>query len=207
VDEARLERARRLLGEARDASRPLDQRLLVAAALSTVMEKMPTVVGGTAEEYWARDEYRPTDLDLIPTPSRADQDAFRKLGFKKDGRHWVSQDLAVATEFPHDSTFEVRRTIDARVGKVTVRVIGVDDLYLDRLGQATMTERIDDQHFASLLAITVTNWEQLDWAYVGGRIRETAVLRPELGRSMRKMHSICRRIARRELARQRARSL
>jgi hypothetical protein len=167
----------------------------------------PIVVGGTAEEYWARDEYRPTDLDLIPGPAAIDERAFRKLGFKKEGRHWVNPNVPVATEFPHDPTFEVRRTSDETVGGVTIKVIGVDDLYLDRLGQTTMTERMDDQHFASLLAIAVTNWDQLDWTYIEKRIGEIGNLKPALGASMRKMHRTCRRIARKELARERAQTL
>ena len=87
------------------AKRPLNQRLLVAAALSAVMSPPPIVVGGTAEEFWTGDEYHPTDLDLIPGPSRADQEAFRKLGFKKEGRHWVREDIPIATEFPQDESF------------------------------------------------------------------------------------------------------
>jgi len=207
VDERRLEHARSLLRQAQEAKRPLDQRLLVAAAFSTVMETPPIVVGGTAEEYWARDEYHPTDVDLIPTPSKADEEAFRKLGLKKLGRHWVSQDTPVATEFPHDTTFEVRRTLDARVGDVTVKVIGVDDLYLDRLGQTTMTESTVDQHFASLLAVAVTNWARLDWTYVQERIRDITGVNPRLGESMKRMNRSCRRIARHELARERAKRL
>jgi hypothetical protein len=204
AENRRLDQAEKLLRQVPTTKRPLDQRLLVAAALTTVMTSPPIVVGGTAEEYWTRDEYHPTDLDLIPGPSSADQEAFRKLGFKKEGRHWVREDFPIATEFPHDESFEVRRTFDQKVDDVIVKVIGVDDLYLDRLGQSTATENIRDQHFASLLAVAVTNWDKLDWGYVDKRIAETAELRPALGKSMRIMDRRCRRAARNALARRRA---
>jgi hypothetical protein len=204
AENRRLDQAEKLLRQVLTTKRPLDQRLLVAAALSTVMTSPPIVVGGTAEEYWTGDEYHPTDLDLIPGPSSADLDAFRKLGFKKEGRHWVREDFPIATEFPHDESFEVRRTFDEKVSDVIVKVIGVDDLYLDRLGQSTMTENVRDQHFASLLAVAVANWDKLDWSYIDKRIAEIAEGRPALGKSMRIMHRRCRRASRNALARRSA---
>jgi hypothetical protein len=200
----RLEQAAKLLRQVPKAKRPLNQRLLVAAALSAVMSPPPIVVGGTAEEFWTGDEYHPTDLDLIPGPSRADQEAFRKLGFKKEGRHWVREDIPIATEFPHDESFEVRRTFDEKVTNVVVKIIGVDDLYLDRLGQSTSTMNIRDQHFSSLVAIALTNWDKLDWRYIEMRIAEVIKAKPPLGDSMRTMHRRCLRTVRNALARQRA---
>ena len=176
----------------------------MAAALSAVMSPPPIVVGGTAEEFWTGDEYHPTDLDLIPGPSRADQEAFRKLGFKKEGRHWVREDIPIATEFPRDESFEVRRTVDEKVADVVVKIIGVDDLYLDRLGQSTSTMNIRDQHFSSLVAVALTNWEKLDWRYIEMRIAEVIKAKPPLGDSMGTMHRRCRRTVRNALARQRA---
>lgn len=207
VDERKLKLAQTLLSEATTTERRLDQRLLVAAAFTTVMASPPIVVGGTAEEYWTRDEYQPTDLDLIPGPSLADEAAFKEIGLEKKGRHWGRKDLPVVTEFPHDESFEVMRTSHEVVGGVDVRVIGVDDLYLERLGQTTMSESTEDVHFASALAVAVANWAQLDWTYIEKRIRDTVVSNPRLGASLMKMHRICRRVARRKLARARAETL
>jgi hypothetical protein len=204
AERGRLEQAEKLLRQVPKAKRPLNQRLLVAAALSAVMSSPPIVVGGTAEEYWTGDEYHPTDLDLIPGPTKADREAFRKLGFKKEGRHWVREDIPIAIEFPHDESFEVRRTVDEKVTNVIVKIIGVDDLYLDRLGQSTSTMNVRDQHFSSLLAVALTNWDKLDWRYIGRRVAEITKEKPDLGASMKTMHRKCRRAARNALARQRA---
>lgn len=171
------------------------------------MSSAPIVVGGTAEEFWTRDPYRPTDLDLIPGPSDEDIAAFQELGLKKEGRHWVRHDLPVGTEFPHDESFEVKRTFDETVNNVVIKVIGVDDLYLDRLGQTTATENVRDQHFASLMAIALTNWDSLDWRYIEARITETTKRNPPLAKSMRTMHRRCLRKVRQALAERRAKSL
>lgn len=176
----------------------------MAAALSAVMSSPPIVVGGTAEEYWTGDEYHPTDLDLIPRPTKADREAFRKLGFKKEGRHWVREDIPIATEFPHRESFEVHRTVDEKVTNVVVKIVGVDDLYLDRLGQSTSTMNVRDQHFSSLLAVALTNWDKLDWRYIGTRVAEITKVKADLGDCMKTMHRKCRRAARNALARQRA---
>jgi hypothetical protein len=199
-----LEQAEKLLRQVPKAKRPLNQRLLVAAALSAVMSSPPIVVGGTAEEYWTGDAYHPTDLDLIPGPTKADREAFRKLGFKKEGTHWVREDIPIAIEFPHDESFEVRRTFDEKVSNVIVKIIGVDDLYLDRLGQSTSTMNVRDQHFSSLLAVALTNWDKLDWPYIGRRVAEITKVKADLGDSMKTMHRKCRRDARNALAGQRA---
>jgi hypothetical protein len=207
AEASNLDEADRLLRQVSRTKRPLDHRLLVAAAISAVMSPRPIVVGGTAEEFWTGDEYHPTDLDLIPGPSSAEQSALRKLGFRREGRHWVRQGIPIATVFPHDQSFEVRRTFDVTIGSAMVKIIGVDDLYLDRLGQSTSTMNVEDQHFSSLIAVALTNWEKLDWGYIEARVKETVETNPALGESMRTMHRRCRRRARNALARQRAMEL
>jgi hypothetical protein len=187
VESSQLERAERLLQLSKTAKKPLDQRLLVAAAITSVMSTPPVVVGGTAEEYWTGDAYRTTDLDLIPDPTTADIRALRKLGFRKEGRHWVRSDIPIATEFPHDATFEVRRVENAKVRGSAVRVIGIDDLYLDRLTQSTATLNVRDQAFDSLVAVALTNWDSLDWAYIYARIVELGRSKLGLGAALKSM--------------------
>lgn len=187
----------------------MTKRLLVAAAFSVVMEHAPTVVGGTAEEYWSRSAYHPTDLDLIPDPSKRDKQVFKTLGFNKEGRHWVREGVQFGVEFPHDPTFEVNRTVIVKLNalQAQVHMIGVDDLYLDRLGQATATMNVRDMHFASLVAVAVTNWSELDSGYITRRIREIESQNPLLGSAMNSMHRRCARKVRDLRARQRATEL
>lgn len=179
--------------------------MVLAAALSSVMSRPPIVVGGTAEEFWTRDEYRPTDLDLIPDPTPDDRAAFEQLGLKREGRFWLHDDIPV--EFPYDETFEVRRTFEKKIAGVVVSVIGVDDLYVDRLVQTTSTENPRDVQFASALAVAATNYETLDWKYIDERIDETAEAKPTLGASMRRMNRTVKREARKALSRRRAADL
>lgn len=151
----------------------LRQRLLLAAALTKLLRRAPIVVGGTAEEHWAGKEYHATDLDLCPGLSPGDVKSLTAIGMSRSGRHWVRQDLPVAVEFP-GSGDDIERTVIVKVHGVPVRVISCEDLYLDRLRQATVSWPREDISFDSAIAIALTNYLSLDWDYVRDRLRAAA---------------------------------
>lgn len=161
----------------------LRQRLLLAAAITTVMERTPVVVGGTAEEYWAGGEYHPTDLDLCPRPSKRDLTALKDLGLRLEGRHWLRDDLPVAVEFP-GSGDDIQRTVEVRVRGVTVSMISCEDLYLDRVRQATMSWPREDLNFDAAREVALTNYVSMDWRYIQRRVAETKDSEPSVGRAM-----------------------
>ena len=162
--------AEALLRQIPAARSSLRQRLLLAAAITRLLSKEPIVVGGTAQEYWAGGEYHPTDLDLCPRPSASDLKALTAVGLRKRGRHWVRADLPVAVEFP-GSGDDIERTVVVRVGRVSVLMISCEDLYLDRVRQATVLWPPEDVSFDSALEIALTNYVRLDWDYIRDRIR------------------------------------
>lgn len=151
--------------------------------MTKVLAKEPIVVGGTAEEYWAGGEYHPTDLDLCPPPSASDLQALTSLGMRKRGRHWVRADLPVAVEFP-GSGEDIERTVSVTVDGVSVRIIGCEDLYLDRLRRATVSWPREDVSFDSALEIALTNYTRMDWDYVVGRIKTCVKSEPNVGTAM-----------------------
>jgi hypothetical protein len=183
------------------SAQPMEQRLLIAAALREVMTRTPVVVGGAAEAYWAGDLYRPTDLDLCPPPTIADEAALTALGFQKEGRHWVHADLMYGVEFP-GSGDDIQRTVEVSVGGAHAVVISVEDLYLDRLRHSTR-----DRHFQDAVAIIVARRTALDWTYINQRVQEAATAQPLVGVSMQRMHPRVRAAARQALARIRRQEL
>jgi hypothetical protein len=157
--------------------------MLLAAAVTKLLVKTPTVVGGTAEEYWAGKEYHATDLDLCPTLSEPDIEALKAVGMRKSGRHWVREDLPVAVEFP-GSGDDIERTVVVKVHGVAVRIISCEDLYLDRLRQATVGWPREDISFDSAIAIALTNYRSLDWGYVLDRLRVARIAERKVGALM-----------------------
>jgi hypothetical protein len=151
----------------------LRQRLLLAAAMTVLLTKKPIVVGGTAEEYWAGGEYHPTDLDLCPLPSPLDLEALASVGLRKHGRHWTREDLPVAVEFP-GSGEDIERTVVVKVAGVSILMISCEDLYLDRIRQATVSWPREDVSFDAALELALTNYVTMDWDYIRGRLRAAA---------------------------------
>jgi hypothetical protein len=169
----RQQQAEALLLQIAGARSGLRQRLLLAAAITKLLSKQPIVVGGTAEEYWAGGEYHPTDLDLCPQPTPRDLKALGSVGLRKRGRHWTREDLPVAVEFP-GSGDDIERTIVVKVDGVSILMISCEDLYLDRVRQATVSWPREDVSFDAALELALTNYITLDWDYVRRRLRTTA---------------------------------
>jgi hypothetical protein len=177
----------------------LRQRLLLAAAMTQLLSKEPIVVGGTAEEYWAGGEYHPTDLDLCPRPSPSDLKAMESMGLRKSGRHWTREDLPVAMEFP-GSGDDIERTVVVKVAGISILMISCEDLYLDRVRQATVAWPREDVSFDSALEIALTNYATMDWGYVRVRLRATASTERAAGTLMGSINRRVRSRARRGAA-------
>lgn len=199
-----LARAQAILRRASLAD-PSEQRLLIAAALREAFSETPILVGGGAEAYWMSEDYRPTDVDICPRPGRKDLATLRALGFKREGRHWVREDLVYGVEFP-GSGADIRRTEEVDLGDAIAVVISREDLYLDRLRQATMTGETTHQHFIDAVAVLLAQWEAIDWRYVDARIDEIGTKENALlGAAMRSLHPRMVRQARDLLASSEAR--
>jgi hypothetical protein len=193
-------RAEDLLDKAtreRDRSR---RHLLVAAALREVLQVEPVVVGGTAEEFQSGAPYHETDLDLCGVVSADERADLRALGFRKRGRHWFHEASKIAVEFPdtriHGDESRIERI---RVGGGTVAIIGVDDLYLDRLRQATapLANVEGTVEFQSALAVAAGAFDRIDRRYVLRRIREIERSEGRIGERMRTLDVRIRRRVRR----------
>lgn len=186
-----VSRARELLGRADAEPDRLARHLLVAAALRDLLRADPIVVGGTAQEFWTSSDYHQTDLDLCAPVTAADRRTLVTIGFRKAGRHWeCGRRYPVAVEFPEaridgDET----RTTEVPAGPGSARVIGLDDLYVDRLRQSTMKEPVEGIEFHSALAIAADAYEEIDWPYVQRRVKALRARDPVLGAAMSRINA------------------
>ena len=189
-----VSRAEALLERAAGERNRLRRHLLVAAALREVLQIEPIVVGGTAEEFHSGAPYHETDLDVCGWLGGGEPTLLRTLGFRKRGRHWFHDPSKVAVEFPGSRIDGDESRIErVRIGSGTVAVIGVDDLYLDRLRQATAAGTDDSVEFHSTLAVAAGAFDRIDRRYVLRRIRQIERTDPRLGRAMRSIDSRVRR--------------
>jgi hypothetical protein len=197
-------RAEALLGKAVRARDRLQRHLLVAAALREILDREPVVVGGTAEEFQSGAPYHETDLDVCGVASDEERALMRRLGFRKRGRHWFHDASRVAVEFP-DTRIDgdPDRIERVEIGGGTAAIIGVDDLYVDRLRQATapISNVEGTIEFHSALAVAAGAIERIDRRYVLRRIREIERTERKVGERMRALDSGIRRRVRRALQR------
>ncbi|HEX9697287.1 MAG TPA: hypothetical protein VGB64_13360 [Actinomycetota bacterium] len=190
-----------LLHEAADEGKQVRRHLLVAAAIGLLVGGDSIVVGGTAEEYWTRDAYHPTDLDICAPVSRSDERRLRDAGFDREGRHWFHPGVpTVAVEFP-DSVIDgdPSKAITEHVGGADVKVIGVDDLYLDRLRQLTANPTGRSREYMSAMAIVSARYEDLDYDYIERRLEEVSRNEPKLVEQMRSLDRRINREARKRI--------
>lgn len=193
-------RAEALLRDAVRTGDRLRRHLLLAAALREILEREPVVVGGTAQEFQSGAPYHETDLDVCGVVTEGERATLRSLGFRKRGRHWFHDASRVAVEFPDERIDgDVDRIERVDVGGGTAAIIGVDDLYLDRLRQATapLSNVEGTIEFHSALAVATGAFERLDRKYVLRRIREIEEKDGRIGARMRQLDSRIGRLAKR----------
>jgi len=156
---------------------PARRRLL---ALGLVADRLaeegiePILVGGAAMEFYTAGGYSTGDVDLaLPLGPPVDR-AFAELGFRKQGRFWVREDLDLLFEAPAPAGLPgetAPRTVVELEG-LRIVVIGVEDLLLDRLRAAVHWRSEEDQRWARRLGLLYA--DRLDRAY----LREKTAAQP-----------------------------
>lgn len=62
-------------------------------------------------------------------------------------------------------------------------MIGCEDLYLDRIRQATVNWPREDISFDAAVEVAITNFPRMDWEYVRNRIKVAKEEEPKVGTS------------------------
>ncbi|MBI5286813.1 MAG: hypothetical protein HY878_04380 [Deltaproteobacteria bacterium] len=149
---------------------PLKRQLLAVALISSLLEKKgkepPVVIGGCALSYYSREVYFTADIDLAYADRKALDKVLREIGFKREGRYWVNEGLEMAVEVPattlsgEDSLMEI---VEFDRGLIC-RIIGVEDLILDRLNACKHWKSTIDCEMVELLLQRYL--DELDWSYL-----------------------------------------
>ncbi len=160
---------------------------LLSECLSTGPDDVkPIVVGGFALEFYSTGGYATSDVDVLYLwPAKAGA-LLETLGFRKVNRHWVHDGFGLQIEFPGHAIEKraLAHLADVRVSRRTVRVIGVEDLILDRLNLLVHAGSSDDGRWA--LELLVMYRDRLDLAYLReqSRLDRTAAALRKLEKSV-----------------------
>jgi hypothetical protein len=105
---------------------------IVVEALQRAGVIAPVLVGGGAVEIYTRSAYTTHDLDFIAASGSELEEALEPLGFVREGRHWVNEELGLLIEFP-SAVLAPAVSISIDVEGTELRLISVEDLIVDRL--------------------------------------------------------------------------
>lgn len=178
---SRRERFERLAEEPDLARRRLVALALVADRLAEDGIE-PILVGGAALELYTAGGYATGDVDLaLPNAPEVDR-AFADLGFSKQGRFWVREELDLLFEAPAPAGLpgETAPRTELDVEGLRVVVIGIEDLLLDRLRAAVHWRSDEDRRWSRRLALLYA--DRIDWDYLRDRAASHPAERAELER-------------------------
>ncbi len=155
-------------------SDPVERRLWVLAVITECLSPtgiQPVLVGGAAVEFYTSGGYTTLDVDVV-CDSQVLDGPMSDLGFVKEGRHWIREDLSMAIEAPSSSlpVVERERVLAVRVDGMTAYVLGVEDLIIDRLNAFVHWQSKEDGRWAAHLI--AENRDQIDWDYLKRRAVE-----------------------------------
>ncbi len=149
---------------------PLKRQLLMVALITNLLEQKgesaPIVIGGCALSYYTREVYFTADIDLAYADRDALDTVLKELGYKKQGRYWINEELKMAIEVPasvlvgEDSPIEV---VEVEYN-FYCRIIGIEDLIIDRLNACKYWKSEIDCEAVELLIKRYA--KELDWAYL-----------------------------------------
>ena len=166
------------------------RRLIALGALTARLAPEghePILVGGCALELYTEGGYTTGDVDLALGHGPQVDAAFADLGFRREGRFWLRDDLGLVFEAPAPAGLpgETAPRTELSVDGLRVVVLGLEDLFIDRLRAWVHWQSSEDRRWAARLL--KLHAERVDWSYLEEKLepadeaRALAELREELG--------------------------
>ena len=149
---------------------PLKKQLLMVALITRILEEAgksaPIVIGGCALSYYSREVYFTADIDLAYADREALDKVLKSIGFRREGRYWVHEDLKLAVEAPASSLGGEEAPLEiVELGEgLRCTILGVEDLIIDRLNACKHWKSEVDCEMAELLVNRYV--ADLDWTYL-----------------------------------------
>ena len=173
----RFRNAQSIVPRLRKEPDELARKMLLIGYLTERLEKENPesvyVVGGQAVETYTAGQFRTGDIDIVTPDSKAAEQILKRIGFEREGMIWLNKALGLAI---HIVGLFARNSEKARiihVGPYKVRIVGVEDLIVDRLAAAKFWNSQVDLEQAKAL------WKgfrkQIDLQYLRRRARDEKV--------------------------------
>ena len=173
---AKVYGARALVSRLRQEPDQLKKKLLLLGYLTSRLERKGEsvyLVGGQAVETYTAGQFTTGDVDITTTDRKMTEEILEQMGFKSTGMIWLNEQLGIAIQIVGQYPTRAEKARDFEIGPYTVRVVGVENLIVDRLAAAKHWKSARDGEAAMVL------WnifkDQLDKEYLKKRAREERV--------------------------------
>lgn len=158
---------------------PFKRRLYFVGILTKYLKKdkiRPIIVGGNALEFYTMGFYSTNDIDIVSEGYEKIGKLLESWGFKKEGRHWYSEEFEIAIEIPSSFLEEESKKyiIEVEMENLKVYIIGIEDLIVDRLNAYKWWNSISDKEWAKRLIKVKKN--EIDFDYLKKRCKNTETM-------------------------------
>ena len=154
-----------------------EKRLLFVGLLTKQLTKYnirPIVVGGNAVEFYTLGGYATGDIDVVVENYKILGKVLTGWGFKKQGRHWTSEEYDIIIESPADElSGSVEKVVEVEIKGLKVYLEGIEDIVIDRLNALVHWKSKDDGEWARRMV--ELNKDKIDWKYLEKRAKEEKV--------------------------------
>jgi len=155
----------------------LTRKMLLIGYLTEKLEREKPesvyVVGGQAVETYTAGQFRTGDIDIATPDSKAAEEILQQIGFEREGTIWLSKALGLAVHIVGLSPTNSEKARIIHAGPYQVRILGVEDLIIDRLAAAKFWKSQVDLEQAKAL------WKgfrkQIDLQYLREKARNEKV--------------------------------
>ena len=133
------------------------------------------LVGGEAVELYTAGQFRTGDIDITASDESVAEKLLVRLGFKREGMIWLNEGLRIAVQIVARYPSRTEKVRSIEVDGVILKVVGVEDLIVDRLVAAKFwrsNSKLDTEQAAVLLY----NFKKsIDLEYLRERVSEERV--------------------------------
>jgi hypothetical protein len=174
-----MNRYQALLDKVKKTVDPLRRNLFFLAILTDALgdaSGVPILVGGLALEFYTTGGYSTGDIDLIYADREGMGRQLAEWGFRKEGRHWISEEFDLFVEIPGSSIPDEERNkiTTVEIESLKAYLIGIEDLLIDRLNAFVHWRSTDDGYWAKELLFIHSG--RMDLEYLRKRcVRERTV--------------------------------
>jgi hypothetical protein len=152
----------------------LRKKMLLLGYITSKLEKKKQsifLVGGQAVETYTAGQFPTGDIDVTTSDSATTQKVLKGLGFEEIGMIWLNKQLGIAFHIVGYFAPERPRTIS--IGPYKARIVGVEELVLDRLSAAKFWNIPADYEKAKVLYDNFK--KQIDMDYLRKMAKEKNV--------------------------------